>query len=60
MVEGEKVLTALDNFQRAYSMLVGLAYALDLSKGAQVVVCVFLLSPQVNSLKSKVLAQNQT
>lgn len=68
VVEGVKVLTALGNFPRACSMLVGLAYALDLAypKKLRYTLEVFQklfleldclrLSPKVNTLKTKLLA----
>ncbi|KAG9272108.1 hypothetical protein AMEX_G13060, partial [Astyanax mexicanus] len=68
VVDGVKVLTALGNFARACSMLVGFAYAVDLAypKELRYTFEVFQkllleldclkLSPNVNSLKNKLLA----
>lgn len=68
VVEGVKVLTALGNFPRACSMVVGLAYAVNLAypKELRYTLEVFQkllleldcskLSPKVNSLKNKLLA----
>lgn len=68
MVEGTKVLTALGNFPRACSMLVGLAYAVNLEYPKElrytfeVFQKLFLkldsskLSPKVNNLNNKLLA----
>ena len=68
VVDGVKVLTALGNFPRACSLLVGLAYAVNLAypKELRYTLEVFQklllgldsskLSPKVNSLKNKLLA----
>lgn len=68
VVDGVKVLTALGNFPRACSLLVGLAYAVNLAypKELRYTFEVFQklllgldsskLSPKVNSLKNKLLA----
>ncbi|KAF1389893.1 hypothetical protein PFLUV_G00052260 [Perca fluviatilis] len=68
VVEGVKVLTALGNFPRACSMVIGLAYAVNLAypKEVRYTLEVFQkllleldyskLSPKVNSLKNKLLA----
>ncbi|XP_074487730.1 uncharacterized protein LOC141781736 isoform X1 [Sebastes fasciatus] len=68
VIEGMKVLTALGNFPRACSLLVGLAYAVNLAypKELRYTLEVFQklflkldclnLSPKVNSVKNKLLA----
>ncbi|KAJ4922016.1 hypothetical protein JOQ06_004035 [Pogonophryne albipinna] len=68
VVEGIKVLTALGTFPRACSLLIGLAYALNLAypkeirQTLEVFQKLFLeldcskLSPKVNTLKNKLLA----
>lgn len=68
VVEGLKVLTALGNFTRACSMLIGLTYTVHLAypKELKYTFEVFQkllleldgskLSPKVNSLKNKLLA----
>lgn len=68
VVDGIRVLTALDNFPKDCSMLVGLAYALNLAypKELRYTFEVFQklllrvdfskLSPKVNSLKNKLLS----
>ena len=68
VVEGLKVLTALGNFTRACSMLIGLTYAVNLAypKELKYTFEVFQkllleldcskLSPKVNSFKNKLLA----
>ncbi|KAF7657037.1 hypothetical protein LDENG_00032880, partial [Lucifuga dentata] len=68
VVDGIKVLTALGNFPRACSMLIGLTYAVNLAypKELRYTLEVFQklfleldcskLSPKVNSLKNKLLA----
>ena len=67
VVEGVKVLTALGNFPRACSMVIGLAYLnLAYPKEVRYTLEVFQkllleldyskLSPKVNSLKNKLLA----
>uniref|UniRef100_A0AAQ5ZCV8 Uncharacterized protein n=1 Tax=Amphiprion ocellaris TaxID=80972 RepID=A0AAQ5ZCV8_AMPOC len=67
VVEGVKVLTALGNFSRACSLLIGLAYVLNLAypKELRYTFEVFQkllleldsskLSPKVNSLRNKLL-----
>ncbi|KAL3049926.1 hypothetical protein OYC64_012065 [Pagothenia borchgrevinki] len=68
VVEGIKVLTALGTFPRACTLLIGLAYALNLAypkeirQTLEVFQKLFLelhcskLSPKVNTLKKKLLA----
>lgn len=68
VIEGTKVLTALENFPRACTMLVGLTYAMNLAYPMELRYTfeafqkLFLeldcskLSPKVNSLKNKLLA----
>ncbi|XP_063330975.1 bis(5'-adenosyl)-triphosphatase isoform X1 [Pelmatolapia mariae] len=68
VLEGVRVMPALGNFPRAYAMLVGLTYAVDLAypKELKYTLEVFQklfleldcarLSPKVNSLKNKLLA----
>uniref|UniRef100_A0A673CN21 Uncharacterized protein n=2 Tax=Sphaeramia orbicularis TaxID=375764 RepID=A0A673CN21_9TELE len=71
VVEGVKVLTALGNFPRACSLLIGLVYAVNLAypKELRYTFEVFQklllgpdsskLSPKVNSLRNKLLAQEK-
>ena len=68
MVEGVKVLTDLGNFERACSMLVGFAYAVDLAypkelrytfeffQNLLLELDCLRLSPYVNDLKNNLLA----
>uniref|UniRef100_A0A3P8Y9H4 Uncharacterized protein n=1 Tax=Esox lucius TaxID=8010 RepID=A0A3P8Y9H4_ESOLU len=53
VVEGVKVLTTLGNFPRACSMVIGLAYAVNLAYPKELDYS--KLSPKVNGLKNKLL-----